>query len=577
MSDLAPIILFVYNRPEHTLKTLKALKACNLADESELYIYADGPKENADILTLEQINKTRKVIRSDRWCKKVVVKESETNKGLASSIIHATSEIVNAYGWVITIEDDVLVTKSFLQFMNEGLRRFRNHPKVFMISGYFLAVHKIEANHESFFLPLATSQAWGTWKRAWDQFDTKATGYEKLKTSDSLRKKFDLDDSYEFTKMLITQMESQKIDSWAIRFYWSMFKNNGVNLFPDRSLIKNIGWDNTGTHCVDDNPWEDNFDNSDYFISKYPTEVITDKPKFTKTKAYYKSILKPKKVSIVHRIKNKVWVNTPPPIRHNIAYFINPRYRDEYIQEKKLKNFPRFTPTTVQFDGKRLEVADVNSYRFMKKEIFLNKIYNFSSKDKQPFILDCGANIGLSVIYLKQLFPESRIIAFEPDDKIFSILKKNVESFNLKDVDLVKKACWKEETILEFYSEGADGGRALNAGEKENMIKVETVRLGTYLNQKVDFLKIDIEGAEWEVLQDIKDDLKNVKNIFVEYHSFVNQPQMLPEIISILKDAGFRLHVTSPGLSSTMPFTKLHSYADMDNQLNIFGIRFPSY
>ena len=105
------------------------------------------------------------------------------------------------------------------------------------------------------------------------------------------------------------------------------------------------------------------------------------------------------------------------------------------------------------------------------------------------------------------------------------------------------------------------------------IIEVETIRLRDYLIRKVDFLKIDIEGAENEVIEDIKDLLHHVERIFVEFHSFNNKEQMLPEILAILKNAGFRLHISSPGLVSKNPFVKLNSYANMDNQLNIYGFR----
>jgi FkbM family methyltransferase len=171
------------------------------------------------------------------------------------------------------------------------------------------------------------------------------------------------------------------------------------------------------------------------------------------------------------------------------------------------------------------------------------------------------------------LYPNSKIIGFEPDDKVFKALEQNIKSFNLSDVELIKKACWNEETTLKFYSEGADGGRVAKDFDKEQIIEVQTIGLRKFLDKKVDFLKIDIEGAEVEVLHDISDLLVNVEKIFVEYHSFVEKEQMLPEIFATLKGAGFRLHVSSPGLISLSPFLKLNTYADMDNQLNIYGFR----
>jgi hypothetical protein len=126
---------------------------------------------------------------------------------------------------------------------------------------------------------------------------------------------------------------------------------------------------------------------------------------------------------------------------------------------------------------------------------------------------------------------------------------------------------------MSFWSEGSDGGRISFDSNTKNLINIETVRLREFLYKRVDFLKIDIEGAENEVLHDIHDLLHNVERLFVEFHSFVGREQMLPEILTILKRADFRLHISSPGLISKNPFIQLNTYANMDNQLNIYGFR----
>ncbi|MBS1737222.1 MAG: FkbM family methyltransferase [Bacteroidetes bacterium] len=247
--------------------------------------------------------------------------------------------------------------------------------------------------------------------------------------------------------------------------------------------------------------------------------------------------------------------------------------RDLVIEQRRLSTWPRFKETEVSFLYTKLKIVDIASFLFMKKEIFDLEIYKFHSKQEKPFIIDCGANIGLSVIYFKQLHPDSQIVAFEPDFEIFKVLKQNMDAFGFKDVQLIERACWNEETELLFLHEGADGGRKAFENERENIIRVKTDRLRNYLTQHVDFLKIDIEGAELVVLKDSADMLKNVERIFVEYHSFINEKQHLGDIIETLKDAGFRVHITAPGLTSPNPFIALSQYANMDNQLNIFGFR----
>lgn len=260
-------------------------------------------------------------------------------------------------------------------------------------------------------------------------------------------------------------------------------------------------------------------------------------------------------------------------IKTRIKKRINKKFKQNEVEKLRIENLPRFTETEIEFLNKSIRIVDIASFLFMKKEIFEQEIYKFNSISDEPYIIDCGANIGLSIIYFKQLFPKAVVIGFEPDDKIFNVLQHNLEAYHVFNVELIKKACWNEETTLQFYSEGADGGRFAREFDQQNIIEVQTLSLKNYLNRKVDFLKIDIEGAETEVMEDIKDLLDNVERIFVEFHSFVGKEQMLPEILNILKRAGFRLHITSPGLISKSPFTQLSSSSNMDNQLNIYGIR----
>lgn len=239
----------------------------------------------------------------------------------------------------------------------------------------------------------------------------------------------------------------------------------------------------------------------------------------------------------------------------------------------KLALTPRYTLTSINLFGGIFKLVDSASFLWTYYEIFDSEIYNFNSETANPLIIDCGANIGLSILYLKRLYPDSRIIAFEPDLNIFQTLEENIKNFNFSNIELIRKAVWKSEGFLEFTSEGSDAGRLSEKEESDlKTYQVPTVRLGDYLKQPVDFLKIDIEGAETEVLTDIQSELVNVKNIFVEYHSFADQPQSLNVLIDILKTAGFRVYVQTLCVSS-QPLHNIDVLNGMDMQLNIFGLR----
>mgnify|MGYP006308535241 CR=1 FL=1 len=209
----------------------------------------------------------------------------------------------------------------------------------------------------------------------------------------------------------------------------------------------------------------------------------------------------------------------------------------------------------------------------MYNEIFQKQIFNCKSRKQKPYIIDAGANIGLSVIFFKQSFPDAKIVAFEPDKSVFKILKNNIDQFNYNDIEIINKALWDNNNPIEFMPEGADAGRIAFNGEITNTIRVETTKLSKYLNNKVDFLKIDIEGAELRVLKEARNKLKMVERIFIEYHSFTDSPQQIDEILSILKNVGFRLQIFLFININQKPFINTNDYMGMDMQLDIYGYR----
>ena len=243
--SFAPIVLFVYNRPDHVRQTVLALQENDLARESELFIYSDGPQDDA--CSRAQVADVRNFIKTITGFKKNTIIEHEQNRGLADSVIQGVTDIVNRYGNVIVLEDDLVVAPFFLRFMNKALDAYEEVPQVMQISGHMFDV-KIAAETDAVFLPFITSWGWATWKRAWDNFDSSMSGYEKIKKNNKLKSQFNLEESYNYFNMLERQLHG-KINSWAIRWYLNVFLKNGFTLFPVRSLVHNIGFDGSGTHC----------------------------------------------------------------------------------------------------------------------------------------------------------------------------------------------------------------------------------------------------------------------------------------------------------------------------------------
>jgi FkbM family methyltransferase len=238
----------------------------------------------------------------------------------------------------------------------------------------------------------------------------------------------------------------------------------------------------------------------------------------------------------------------------------------------KLKLAPRYKKGTVSIGSYNIQYTDAASFVSTYEEIFIRKIYSFKSDNSKPLIIDCGANIGLSIIFFKTLYPQAKLIAFEPDETIFKLLQENIRNFNFETVDLKQKAVWKSNEDLYFHSQGGLSG-SLVLEIKQDVIKVKAFRLKELLNQKVDFLKIDIEGAEYDVLVDCSEELKNVNHLFVEYHSFKNKPQVLDEILAIIRKAGFRYYIQEAADLATSPYMDINTVQEMDLQLNIFAYR----
>jgi hypothetical protein len=266
----APIVLFAYKRPGHTLATLEALAACELADQSRLTIYCDGPKTPEDRALTDEV---QAVARSRQWCAEVEVVAREQNRGLAASVIAGVTEMCNEYGRVIVLEDDLIVAPNFLRYMNDALDRYVDEPRVMQVSGHmFDAALDIDA--DALFMPFVTTWGWATWSRAWAHFDPAMSGYDKLADDAKRRRRFNLDGAYNYFDMLERQ-RAGVIDSWGIRWNLSVFEKDGLVLYPKRSLVDNRGFDGSGTHCgVADNSDAGNLRGHDVVV--FPKTVGLD-------------------------------------------------------------------------------------------------------------------------------------------------------------------------------------------------------------------------------------------------------------------------------------------------------------
>lgn len=267
---LAPVILFVYKRAAHTLQTLQALQKNELADQTNLIIYCDGPKENADSASLQEIEEVRRIAKSEQWCNTVEVIERKENLGLARNVIRGVSETIEEYGSAIILEDDLITSPYFLRFMNDALNKYKEDERVISIHAYVYPVK--EKLPETFFLRGADCWGWATWKRGWELLDIKGKGHLKKIDEENLRHSFNFNGSYPYRKMLYNQVEG-KISSWAILWYASAFLKNKLTLYPGTSLVRNIGTDGLGTHVRKTGDFEVKLADRPIEVRDIPVEV----------------------------------------------------------------------------------------------------------------------------------------------------------------------------------------------------------------------------------------------------------------------------------------------------------------
>ncbi len=267
----APIALFVYKRPDHLVKTIYSLKKNYLSNKSRLIIFSDSYKNDKDY---KKVKSVRKIIKEISGFYKIEIVERKNNFGLSRNILEGINDVISAYKKIIVLEEDLVTSPFFLNYINHGLDIYKDNPKVASIHGYCYPIKfQKKIIEDTFFLKGADCWGWGTWKESWNKFvkdpDILINNILKKK----LVKKFNFDDSFAYFQMLINN--SKKLnDSWAIRWYASAFLNNMYTLYPRISLVKNIGNDGSGYH----------FNSIDNKKDIFKTDLFTDYKKFNKIK-----------------------------------------------------------------------------------------------------------------------------------------------------------------------------------------------------------------------------------------------------------------------------------------------------
>lgn len=255
-------------------------------------------------------------------------------------------------------------------------------------------------------------------------------------------------------------------------------------------------------------------------------------------------------------------------IFRNLYYFLTDVHtRTFYLLSLRLGGMPRYAKKIITVNKYKIKLADPLSFIYQYREIFVDQSYKFNTNNAVPLIIDCGSNIGLAAIYYKSLYPNAKVFCIEADQEIAKICKDNIDNNQLNNVDIIAKAAWLNNDGVSFSSDGADGGTiSANASNK-----IPSLDLKDFIAsfEHIDFLKIDIEGAEKLVVPHCKDVFNKISNVFLEYHTNYNEQQNLAEILTQFQAMGFKYFIKNENKRKS-PFVNKNIDKNFDLQLNIF-------
>lgn len=269
---LSPVIVFAYNRPHHLQRTLDALNANKLASDTELFVFVDGAKNENDNGKVDETKRVLKDFEQRSRFQKIEVTASDVNKGLANSVIFGVTRVLERYETVIVVEDDIVVSSDFLQYMNDCLTFYCDDERIGAISAYTPAFKVPSAYpHDLFLSKRGNSWGWATWRTVWEQTDWEVSDFAVF-SNDRRRKRKFAETQYRAVEMLYEQMGG-KIDSWAIRWDYSFFVRGLYTLYPVRTKVMNIGCDGSGTHGVREKQEDMKLDGSHYTLERLETDA----------------------------------------------------------------------------------------------------------------------------------------------------------------------------------------------------------------------------------------------------------------------------------------------------------------
>jgi FkbM family methyltransferase len=576
MSSKAAIAYIIYNRPRHVLRTFEAIRA---ARPEQLFIIADGPKR--DVVTDdENCRQALEIVRNIDWPCEVFEDVSPENLGLKTRVSSGLDWVFSHVDRVIVLEDDCLPHPDFFGFCKTLLERYASDENIWAITGDNFQKGLQRGTASYYFSKYPHCWGWATWKRCWEKYDPDISFWETFRTSGKWSSINAGDGEQSYWESIFDRVAKGLVNSWAYPWTACAWYHGGVTATPNVNLVTNIGFGPDGTHCLE------SVDRDESPRESLGEAIIHPRGTFRDVRAdlfvfenHFKEPLRKSPPQLIPKQRS------PAAMVNLLKKFISPRDSNLACEgdeaekqvclgddDQRLLSIPRYLETKVLLEGKPFLIPDSVSCYYAYKEIFENEIYRFDAGNATPRIMDCGANIGLSVLYFKKLYPDASITAIEADPRIFTYLAKNLDAFGGPSVKILQKAVTAGEGEILFHHEGADAGCLLREGEESSgASRVASVKLDELITEPVDFLKMDIEGAEIDALLSCSR-LGDVKRLFVEYHSFANRKQRLQELLQFFTEHGFRYYLSTV-FSPEHPFLNQETQSGMDLQVNISCVR----
>ena len=559
----SPILLLTFNRFDVTMRVFEAIKK---VAPYRLYLASDGPRNTEEAITVDQIRTM--VTSSIDWDCEVKTLFRDTNLGCRNAVNSAITWLFQNEERGIILEDDCLPHPTFFSFCEVLLEKYADNDDIWTISGDNFHRDKGSKEHSYYFSKYFHCWGWATWRRAWKDYQANV----EINLSNISKYHLDLvsDDNPYFVTYwmpILEKCQMNQIDTWDYSFLFESFCRKKYHIHPSKNLIENIGFGSDATHTTGQSP---NYTvEAMQFPLKHPpsTERDSNADKLTE-KIHFKIGIKKKK-------RKKRYKRLIKSFKDRLALLFcvgSIRNRKKISILKRLK---RHVSGKIKLNQITWSYPDPVSFAYAYEQIVFSEIYKFTPV-ANPRIIDCGANVGIASIYWALQYPNASITSVEADPNIYQYLQKNIQSSGVRNINTINKAVWHEHRTLKFLQDNADGGGISDCLNetlkiKRQEIEVETVLLNSLIdNCKVDLLKIDIEGAECDLLLNQADSLKNVQRLFVEYHSFISKPQRLHELLTLLSSSGFRIHIR-PEYAAKQPFVDVKADSGMDNRLNIFA------